>query len=113
MIKETLTLLGKIDLTDTESIMLQDGDALEINVLRGSERMTLLNMPHWGGLDDEGERIPVEPLAIRIAITAGWKGKDETLSEKDHTEREEKLSPRRSGQRSKKLSSPRRVKEKS
>jgi hypothetical protein len=74
MIKETLSLLGKIGLADpADMIMLLDGDALEINIIRDGERMTFLNLAHFD-VDDEGARIPVAPLGIKITIEKGSGG---------------------------------------
>jgi hypothetical protein len=74
MIKETLSLLGKISLADpADMIMLLDGDALEINIIRDGERMTFLNLAHFN-VDDEGGRVPVDPLGIQITIEKGSAG---------------------------------------
>lgn len=68
MIKETLSLLGKIDLASPgDVIAMHDGDALEVNIIRDGERMTLLNLAHFD-IDDEGARVPVEPIGIQITI---------------------------------------------
>lgn len=68
MIEETLNLLGKIALADpADQITLLDGDAVEVNIIRGGERMTILNLSHFD-VDREGERIPVDPLGIQITI---------------------------------------------
>lgn len=77
MIAETLTLLGKIDLGEpADMIMLLDGDALEINVVRDGQRMPLLNLAHFS-VDDEGARVPVDPLGIQITIERGSDGRIE------------------------------------
>jgi len=77
MIRETLSLLGKISLADpADMIMLLDGDALEINIIRDGERMTFLNLAHFD-VDDEGARVPVAPLGIQITIEKGSAGEIE------------------------------------
>lgn len=112
MIKETLNLVGRLDLAP-EAIVLLDGDALEINIIRDGQRMTLLNLAHFA-VDDAGAPIPIDPLAIQISIeTAKPEEQGSEASEAlSRIERNNKLSPRRKGQRSKKLASGRRVQEK-
>lgn len=68
MIEETLSLLGKISLADpADQITLLDGDAVEVNIIRDGERLTMLNLSHFD-VDGEGERIPVDPIGIQIMI---------------------------------------------
>jgi hypothetical protein len=69
MIAETLNLLGKLSAAP-EQIVLLDGDALEINIIRDAQRMTLLNLAHFA-VDEEGARVPVDPLGIQITIEQG------------------------------------------
>lgn len=74
MIRETLSLLGKISLADpADMIMLLDGDALEINIIRDGQRNTFLNLAHFD-VNDEGARVPVDPLGIQITIERGRGG---------------------------------------
>ncbi len=73
MIEETLNLLSKIAVSGEEQIVLLDGDALEINIIRDGERNTLVNLSHFD-VDDEGARIPVKPLGIQITIEKGSGG---------------------------------------
>jgi len=75
MIAETLNLLGKLSAAP-EQIVLLDGDALEINIIRDAQRMTLLNLAHFA-VDDEGARVPVDPLGIQITIEQGSEGEIE------------------------------------
>lgn len=68
MIKETLSLLGRIDMAEPgDAIVLLDGDSVEVNIIRNGERMTLLNLSHFE-VTEEGERVPIEPLAIKMSI---------------------------------------------
>ena len=88
MIKETLSLLGKISLHDpADMIVLLDGDALEINIIRGGERMTFLNLSHFD-VTEEGERVPVDPLGIQITI-------ERAVESREVERRERKLGQRR------------------
>lgn len=81
MIAETLNLLGKLS-AGPEQIVLLDGDALEINIIRDGQRNTLLNLAHFA-VDDEGANIPVDPLGIQITIErAGKIGEVEARPEK-------------------------------
>jgi hypothetical protein len=75
MIKETLNLIGKLNAAP-DQIVLLDGDALEINIIRDAQRMTLLNLAHFA-VDDEGARVPVSPLGIQITIEQGNDGEIE------------------------------------
>lgn len=69
MIEQTLKLLGKVNATPEQIIML-DGDGLEINIIRDGQRMTILNLRHYGA-DDGDHSVPVDPLPIQIVIERG------------------------------------------
>jgi hypothetical protein len=76
MIAETLNLMNRIAVGGEEQIVLLDGDALEINVIRDGQRNTILNLAHFA-VNDEGERQPIKPLGIQIAIEKGSAGEVE------------------------------------
>lgn len=69
MIEQTLTLLGKLKAAP-DVILMRDGDALEINIIRDGQRMTILNLSH-SQVDDSGNHLPVAPLPIQITIEKG------------------------------------------
>lgn len=67
MIQKTFDLVGQIDLGNLEPIPMLDGDTLEVSIIRDGHRNTMLNLMHFD-VDDEGARIPVDPLGIQITI---------------------------------------------
>lgn len=66
MIEQMLRLTKRIDLAP-DSILMLDGDILEVTIIRNGEKMGLLNIGHYA-VDDNGQRIPALPLPIKIVI---------------------------------------------
>lgn len=69
MIEQTLKLVDKLKVAP-EAIVLLDGDSLEVNIIRDGQRMTMLNLRHYG-IDGDGKGWPVDPLPILITIERG------------------------------------------